>query len=56
METLQSIIVGQGTLVTGLIFLSVSITVVTIGIKLKFAKKFFERMKNKLMWSSVLRA
>jgi hypothetical protein len=42
--------------VTGLIFFAVSMTVVTIGLKLRFARMFFKTMKDKLMWSSVLRA
>ena len=41
---------------TGLIFFAVSMTVVTIGLKLRFARMFFKTMKDKLMWSSVLRA
>ena len=40
---------------TGLIFFAGSMAFGTLGLKLRFARKFFQTMKDKLMWSSVLR-
>jgi hypothetical protein len=55
-EKLQEILLDQGPLVSGLIFMAVIIIVTAIGLKVPPARAFFIRQKEKMMWSSVLRA
>ena len=55
-EKAQDILIDQGPLVSGLIMLAGTIVIVGIGIKVTRVRKFFIKQKNKLMWSSVLRA
>ena len=55
-QKLQLLLFGQGTLVTGMLFMGGGLAVVALGMKIKKFKGLFEKMKSKLMWSSVLRA
>lgn len=56
MQGLQSILVGQGTLVSGIIFFALTIGTIKFALKFKFARDSLLRLKDKLMWSSFLRA
>ena len=56
MEKLQNFLMGQGPLVTSLIFLCAAILIVKIGMRVRRFETLFTKIKNKLMFSSIFRS
>ena len=54
-RVLQNIIFGQGSLVTGAIFLGMALVFVPIGLRVKSLRPLAQKVKDKIMWNSFLR-